>query len=718
MKSIKIILHCLITASIALSCSKTQTEEMSKPSSEADFTKPALAAKIPSKFKNHGYERIDNYFWLKDKKNPETIKFLKVENAYCDTVMANTKALQTKLYNEMKGRIKEEDQSVPSLDNGYYYYSRTETGKQYSISCRKKGSVSAKEEILMDGNKMAEGKSAYMYGGGSISPDNNLMGYLSNYTGSYAEYSLNFKNLETGEILKDAIPLCSGFEIGKDSKTIYYTVPNKALRSYRLFKHVLGAKGKDELLLEEKDEMFNLYVGKGKTGEMLVVYSGSFTTTEIQTLDLNDSAAKFKLFRKREKDVEYSIDPHNDRFYITYKDNANKNSKIMEAPLKGYEDKATWKDVVPHDPKVKIEGLEVFEKYLALSVRTNGLREIRIINIADKKSKTVSFPEPVYNVSKGFNPEYNGNTVRYTYQSLNRPRSVYEYDMTTGASVKLKEQEIPSGFKAENYEVKRIFATAKDGTKVPMAIVYKKGIELNGKNPALLYSYGSYGSNTEPNFDANVFSLIDRGFVYAIAQIRGGSEMGEEWYEQGKLQNKMNTFTDFIACAEELIANKYTAADKLAINGGSAGGLLMGVVTNLRPDLFKVVVAEVPFVDVINTMLDSSLPLTTQEYEQWGNPNVKADYDYMMTYSPYDNLKAINYPNILATGGLNDSQVGFHEPAKWVAKIRELKTDKNIVLLRTNMESGHGGATGRFEYLKEEAFRAAFIMQRIGVKLD
>jgi oligopeptidase B len=702
---------------IVAACNTSKNTEMSLSKSEKDFPKPVLAAKIAKEFNEHSYKRIDNYFWLKDKKNPKVIEYLKAENAYSDTVMASTKALQETLYKEMRGRIKEEDQGVPYLENGYYYYNRTETGKQYSLSCRKKGAITAKEEIIMDGNKMAEGKSAFIYGGGNVSPDNKLMGYLSNFTGSYAEYELHIKNLENAEQLPDYVKLCSSFDWSMDSKSIYYTIPNKALRSYKLFKHTLGSKGKDELILEEKDEMFNLYVGKSKSGDKLVVYSGSFTTTEISTLDLTDASAKLKIFRPREKDVEYSIDPHKDCYFITYKDDNNKNSKIMQAPLVGYEDKNTWKDVVPHDPKVKIEGLEIFDKYLALSVRTNGLREIRVMTIADKKIKTVNFPEPVYNVSKGYNPEYNGGTIRYTYQSLNRPRTTYDYDLATGESKKLKEQEIPSGFKAENYEVKRIFATAKDGTKVPMALVHKKGIKLDGKAPALLYSYGSYGSNTEPNFDANVFSLVDRGFVYAIAQIRGGSEMGEEWYEQGKLQNKMNTFTDFIACAEELVKEKYTSSDKLAINGGSAGGLLMGVVTNLRPDLFKVVVAEVPFVDVINTMLDSSLPLTTQEYEQWGNPNIKADYDYMMTYSPYDNIKSgVNFPNILATGGLNDSQVLFHEPAKWVAKLRDAKKGDNIILLKTNMESGHGGATGRFDYLKEEAFRTAFIMDRIGVK--
>ncbi|MFN3850803.1 MAG: S9 family peptidase [Spirosomataceae bacterium] len=711
-------LNLFVTLMLGLglfSCKNDSKTEMTTPKTQDDFPKPPVAEIIPQEFSEHGNKRIDNYYWLRDKENPKVIEYIKAENAYCDTAMAHTKAFQDKLFAEMKGRIKEEDQSVPYLENGYYYYSRTETGKQYGINCRKKGNLEAKEEVLIDGNKMAEGKNAFINAGFEVSPDNKLMAYLHNFTGSYAEFTLKFKDLTTGKDLPDVLDKCDGFTWANDNKTVFYVVPNKSLRPYRIYKHVLGSK-KDELIYEEKDERFSCGVGKTKTGDFLFIYSGSTTTTEMQYLSANEPNGKFKVFLPRVKDVDYSVDHHKNKFFIKWKDNENKNSKIYEAPLTGFEDKSTWKEVIKHDPKVKIEGIEVFEKFLALSVRTNGLREIRIMNLADNKISSVNFPEPVYNVSKGYNPEYNATTVRYTYQSLNRPRTTYEYDMATAKSVKLKEQEIPSGFDAEKYEVKRLFATAKDGVKVPMAIVYKKGLDFNGKNPALLYAYGSYGVNTDANFDANVFSLVDRGFVYGIAQIRGGSEMGEEWYEDGKLMKKMNTFTDFIACAEQLIKDKYTSSEYLAVNGGSAGGLLMGAITNLRPDLFKVVVAEVPFVDVMNTMLDTSLPLTTQEYEEWGNPNEKEAYQYMMSYSPYDNLKKGNYPNILATGGLNDSQVGFHEPTKWVAKLRTLKTDKNLLLLKINMDSGHGGATGRFDYLKEEAFRYAFIMDRIGVK--
>lgn len=716
MKKQIILSSTLITGLALISCNNSSKIEMTTVKTQDDFPKAPVAEIIPKEFSEHGYKRIDNYYWIRDKNDPKVIDYIKAENAYTDTVLASTKAFQEKLFAEMKGRIKEEDQSVPYFENGYYYYSRTETGKQYGINCRKKGSLDASEEVLIDGNKMAEGKPAFINAGFEVSPDNNIMASMYNYTGSYAEFVLKFTDLTTKKDLPDVIEKCSGFAWANDNKTVFYVVPNAALRPYRIYKHVLGSKGKDQLIYEEKDERFNCGIGKSKTGDYLWIYSASSTTSEMQYLDANTPDGKFKVFLPRKKDVEYSVEHHKSKFFIKWKDKENKNSKIFEAPLTGYEDRRTWKEVIKHDPKVKIEGIEIFEKFMAISVRTNGLNEIRIMDLANNSIKNVNFPEPVYNVSKGYTPEYSATTVRYTYQSLNRPRTTYEYEMTNGTIKKLKEQQIPSGFTPENYEVKRLFATAKDGTKVPMAVVYKKGMKLDGKNPAFLYSYGSYGYSTDANFDANVFSLVDRGFVYAIAQIRGGSEMGEEWYEDGKLMKKMNTFTDFIACAEQLINDKYTTSDLLAINGGSAGGLLMGAVTNLRPDLFKVVIAEVPFVDVMNTMLDTSLPLTTQEYEEWGNPNEREAYDYIMKYSPYDNIKATNYPNILATGGLNDSQVGFHEPTKWVAKLRKMKTDKNIVALKINMDSGHGGATGRFDYLKEEAMKYAFIFERMGLK--
>ena len=681
-----------------------------------DYPKPPVGAKNPQTFTEHGYQRVDDYFWLKDKTNPETIAYLKAENAYADSVMAATEELQNTLFEEMKGRIKEDDQSVPSLDNGYYHYSRVEKGKQYSILCRKKGNLEATEEIMFDENKMAEGKEAFIMGGFETSDDNNIAAYVSNTTGSYAEYELRFKDLRTGKDLPDVIERMGGsMAWAADNKTVFYAVPNEALRSHKVFKHVLGSTGKDKLVYEEKDELFNCYVGRSKTKRIIAISSSSFTSSETRFITADQPNAAFKLFLPRQKDIEYNISDHPGHLFLSWKDPQSKNRKVYQLPKTGYEDRSTWKEIIAHDPKAKIEGVDIFEKYMVVTKRVNGLLEINVRELANGNTKTISFPEPVYTAYPMSTPEFSSKTFRYSYTSLNRPTTTYDYDMTTNQSTKLKEREVPSGFNADEYEVKRLWATAKDGVKVPMAIVHKKGMNLDGSNHCLLYSYGSYGYSSDAGFNANVFSLVNRGFVYAIAQIRGGSDLGEEWYEDGKLQKKMNTFTDFIACAEHLVQEKYTSSQKLAINGGSAGGLLVGVVTNLRPDLFKVVVAEVPFVDVINTMLDSSLPLTTQEYEQWGNPNVKADYDYIMTYSPYDNLKAANYPNILATGGLNDSQVGFHEPAKWVAKIRSLKTDKNITLLKINMDSGHGGATGRFDYLKEEAFHYAFILSRMGL---
>jgi oligopeptidase B len=454
---------------------------------------------------------------------------------------------------------------------------------------------------------------------------------------------------------------------------------------------------------------------KSKTNDYIFIQTASETTSEYLYLPATEPNGKFKVFVPRSKDVEYHVYAHKDKFFIQYKDRDNLNCKVYEAPLNSFADRATWKEVLPHNKEVKIEYLEVFDKYLAAQTRKNGLTEILVMNLADGKSKTINFPEPVYTATITGTPEYTSATLRYSYTSINRPNTVYDYDFAKGESIKLKEQEIPGGFNPDDYTVERLWATAPDGVKVPFSVVYKKSLKKDGSNPALLRSYGSYGISTEARFNANFYSLIDRGFVLAIAQIRGGSDMGEQWYEEGKLLNKKNTFTDFIACAEKLEQDKYTSPSKLAITGGSAGGLLMGAVVNMRPDLFNTVVAAVPFVDVINTMLDTSLPLTTQEYEEWGNPNVEEYYRYMLSYSPYDNIKAQKYPNMLCTAGLNDSQVSYHEPAKFVAKLRATKTDNNILLLHTNMESGHGGATGRFDALKETAFQYAFILNRIGI---
>jgi oligopeptidase B len=694
------------------SCTKTN-QSVVMPG-QNHYPAPPVALAKPDTFQEFGNLRIDNYFWLKDKTNPEVLDYLREENTYCQTVMSHTQELQNTLFNEFKSRIKEDDQTVPSLDNGYFYYSRTIKDKQYAVHCRKKGDTNAVEEILFDVNKMAEGKTAFVFASYGVSPDNKSAAYVFNTSGSYAEFDLKIKDLATGTDLADHITGISSLAWANDNKTLFYSKISSSLRPYQVFRHTLGDKNPDKLIYEDKDELFNVNVSKSRSKDYIFISSGSFNTSEIWFIPADKPLTEPQIFLPRKKNVEYEVEHHKECFYVRYKDPEVKNSMVYQAPLNGYEDMKNWKVVMAHDPAVKIQGIEVFDTFIGLLVRTNGLNEIQIMNIASGETKKVNFPEPVYLVFPMGTPEYSSKTFRYGYSSLNRPMTTYDYDTENNTSVQLKVQEIPGGFKADDYVVERLWATASDSTKVPMAVVYKKDLVKNGKNPTLLEGYGSYGYSSDAGFRSSVFSLVDRGFVYGLAQIRGGSEMGEQWYEDGKMMKKMNTFTDFISCAENLIDEKFTSPSLLAIRGGSAGGLLMGAVTNLRPDLFKVVLAHVPFVDVINTMLDTSLPLTTQEYEQWGNPNEEAAYRYILSYSPYDNIIPVTYPNILATGGLNDSQVSFHEPAKWVAKLRAMKTGNNIILLKTNMESGHGGATGRYDNLKELAFYYAFLLDRMG----
>lgn len=712
-KQRNLLMGCIVA--LAFTACTNNSKHTATITMQSDFPAPPVAAIKPVKFNEFGNERTDNYFWLREKENPEVLAYLNAENAYCDTVMQSTLPLQEKLFAEMKGRIKETDETVPQSDNGYFYYSRTEEGKQYRIYCRKKGDTNAPEEVVFDVNKMAEGKPAFIFAGYDISTNNNLAAYASNETGSYASYTLKFKNLETGADLPESIDNVQGFAWANDNKTVFYTLGNDALRAWRVYRLELGSNKPATLVFEEPDEQFIVSVEKSKTNDFIFITSGSFTTSEYLYLNANEPAGEFKVFIPRARDVEYHVYHHKEKFFIQYKDRENLNSMLYEAPLTGYENRSNWKVVLPHDTAAKLEGIDVFSDYIAAQIRRNGLNEIKVLNIRDNSSKTISFPEPVYTAYMNGTPEYNSASLRYSYTSLNRPNSVYEYEMATGKSTLLKQQEVPSGFNPDDYTVERVWAKATDGVEVPMSVVYKKTLKKDGSNPALLYSYGSYGASSDAYFISGFYSLIDRGFVFAVAQIRGGSDMGEQWYEDGKLLKKKNTFTDFITCAEKLIADKYTSPSGLAIMGGSAGGLLVGAVVNMRPELFQTAVAQVPFVDVINTMLDASLPLTTQEYEEWGNPNIEEYYKYMLSYSPYDNVKAQNYPNMLITGGLNDSQVGYHEPAKFTAKLRAMKTDNNILLLKTNMESGHGGATGRFDALKETAFEVAFILNRVGI---
>lgn len=700
---------------LGLTACNNTIQETVKTTRQSDYPAPPVAAIKPVTFNEFGNQRVDNYFWLKEKNNPEVISYLQAENAYCDTVMKSTLGLQEKIFSEMKGRIKETDETVPQLDNGYYYYSRTEEGKQYRIYCRKKGRMASPEEVMFDVNAMAASKPAMIFAGFDVSTDNTLAAYLYNETGSYAEFTLKVRDLSTGADLPLSIDRVQGFAWANDNKTLFYTEGNDALRSWRVYRLDIFSGKPAELVFEEPDEQFIVGVHKSKTTDFLFITSSSFTTSEYLWLPASQPQGKFQVFLPRVKDVEYHVYHHKQKFFIQYKDKEHLNSMVYEAPLSGYENRSTWKVFIPHNKEEKIEGLDVFKDYLATEIRKNGLVEINIIGLADGRKQTISFPEPVYTAYTSGTPEYTSTLLRYGYTSLNRPTSVFDYDMTTGKSTLLKQQEIPGGFNPDDYTVERIWATAGDGASIPVSVVYRKSLKKDGSNPALLYSYGSYGASSDAYFISSFYSLIDRGFVFAIAQIRGGSDMGEQWYEDGKLLNKKNTFTDFIACAEKLNKDKYTSPDKLAIMGGSAGGLLVGAVANMRPDLFNTVVAQVPFVDVINTMLDTSLPLTTQEYEEWGNPNIEEYYRYMLSYSPYDNIKAQNYPNMLVTAGLNDSQVGYHEPAKFVAKLRALKTDDNLLLLKTNMESGHGGATGRFDALRETAFEVAFILNRVGI---
>lgn len=680
------------------------------------FPPPPVAVQKPDTFMEFGTKRIDNYFWLKEKNNPAVINYLKDENTYCDTVMSHTKILQETLFTELKNRIKEADQSVPALENGYYYYSRTLKDRQYPVYCRKQGDTTATEEVVFDVNKMAEGEKAYIFSGYEVSPDNHLAAFSFNTTGSYAEFRLKIKNLSTGELLDDEMTGISSFTWANDNKTLFYTTISSSLRPDKVFAHTLGDKKPDQLIYEEKDELFNAGVSKSITKDYIFITSESFNTSEVRLIPAGNPRSAPKIFLPRKTNVEYEVGHHKSCFYIRYKDPVVKNGLVYSAPLSGYESMSSWKVVVGHDPAVKIQGISVFESFMALQVRANGLNEIRILHPESGKFKQVTFPEPVYTVSPAGTAEYTSKTFRYSYSSLNRPVTIYDYDTEKENSIQLKVQEIPGGFNPDDYVVERLWASAPDSVKVPMAVVYRKGLIRNGGNPALLEGYGSYGNNTDAGFRTSVFSLLDRGFVYGIAQVRGGSELGEEWYENGKMMKKMNTFTDFIACAGYLVKEKYTSPERLGIRGGSAGGLLMGAVVNLQPGLFHVVIAQVPFVDVINTMLDESLPLTTQEYEQWGNPHEEQAYKYIMTYSPYDNIKPAGYPNILATAGLNDSQVSYHEPAKWVAKLRATTTGTNLILLKTNMESGHGGATGRYDKLREVAFQYAFLLDRMGIR--
>ncbi|MFT2010475.1 S9 family peptidase [Pontibacter sp. 13R65] len=676
---------------------------------------PPVAKKQPKQLTTHGHTRTDNYYWLNERENPEVIEYLKAENAYTKQIMAPTEELQQKLFDEIVGRIKQTDESVPYKRKGYFYYSRYEAGKEYPIYARKKGALSAAEEVMLNANERAEGNSYYAAAGMNVSPNNQLLAFGED-TVSRRQYTIRFKNLSTGELLPDRIPNTTGTAVwANDNKTIFYTMKDAALRSFKIFSHTLGTpSSQDKEVYHEADETFGTFVYKTKSDKYIIIGSSSTMAQEYRYVDAAKPNTAFKVIQPRERGLEYSVDHFGNNFYIrTNKDGAT-NFKLMQTPVTKT-NKANWKDVIPHRADVFLEETEIFKDYLVLQERKNGLTQLRVKKWNDPKSDYyVDFGEETYTASISINPEFDSQVLRYAYSSLTTPSSTYDLNMQTKKKTLLKEQEVVGDFNKENYEAKRIYATAKDGTKVPISLVYRKGLKLDGSNPTLLYAYGSYGITMNPSFNSTRLSLLDRGFVYAIAHIRGGQEMGRQWYEDGKLLKKKNTFTDFIDCSEYLIQQKYTNPDKLFAQGGSAGGLLMGAILNMRPDLYKGVHAAVPFVDVVTTMLDTSIPLTTGEFDEWGNPAEKPYYEYMLSYSPYDNVEAKEYPNILVTTGLHDSQVQYFEPAKWVAKLRELKTDNNLLLFHTNMEAGHGGASGRFQPYKETALQYAFFLTLAG----
>ncbi|WP_044398085.1 oligopeptidase B [Lacinutrix sp. Hel_I_90] len=682
----------------------------------ASFEAP-MAKKIEKKLEIHDDIRVDNYFWMNDRDNQDVIDHLNSENKYTKEGLKHTDNFQKALFEEMKGRIKEDDSSVPYKLNGYWYITKFENGKDYPIYTRKKETLEAEEEILFDCNEMAKAYSYFRLAGISISPDNTMASFSVD-TVSRRQYTLQIKNLKTGEIFLDKIENTTGSSTwANDNKTLFYVKKNEVtLRSDKIYKHKLYTEvAEDTLVYHEEDETFNSYVYKSKSKKYIIIGSSSTLTTEYRILKADTPDGEFKIFQPRERELEYSISHYGDSFYIiTNKDNAT-NFKLLKTPETQTE-KENWEEVLPHRKEVLLEDIEIFKEYLVVSERENGLNKIRIINWNGSEDYYLPFGNETYTANIGNNPDFNSETLRYTYNALTTPSSVIDYNFKTKRKEVKKEQEVLGGtFDKNNYESKRVWATARDGVKVPMSIVYKKGLALNGESPVLQYAYGSYGATIDPYFSTIRLSLLDRGFIYVIAHIRGGEYLGREWYENGKLLSKMNTFTDFVDCSKYLIENNYTSKEHLYAMGGSAGGLLIGAVINLNPELYKGVIAAVPFVDVVTTMLDDSIPLTTGEYDEWGNPNDKKYYDYMKSYSPYDNIEAKSYPNILVTTGLHDSQVQYFEPAKWVAKLREFKTDKNKLLFHIDMEAGHGGASGRFESLKEVALEYAFLLDLEGI---
>jgi oligopeptidase B len=677
---------------------------------------PPVAEKIPRVDTLHGDIRVDNYYWMRNREDTNAINYLKAENAYTEAVMAPTKDFQDAMYKEILSRIKETDINVPYRYGDYYYYSRTEEGKDYPIFCRKKGSLDAPEEIYLDQNAVAEGRDYLSIGTMTISPSQNLLAYSIDTTGA-ERYTLFVKDLTTGELYPDIIEdVGYSVEWANDNQTIFYTIRDEANRPFKLFRHRLGTKqSDDQLVYHEKDDQYWVGVGKTKNKKYLIMAAGTRGTDEYWYLDATNPTGKFTVIQPRTKDLEYSVDSYGDKFFIVTNDNAI-NFKLVETPVSA-PSKENWKDVIPAREDVKIDNIDLFKDYMVVWERAKGLVQVQIRNMQNGNSHYIEFPEPVYSADAGPNPEFDSKLLRLNYVSLVTPQSVFDYHMDTKEMELKKEREVLGGYDRTQYQSERIFAPSYDGTEVPISIVYKKDLfKKDGTNPLYLYVYGAYGISMDPYFSTSRLSLMDRGFVFAIGHVRGGGEMGRKWYDDGKMLKKMNTFKDVIGCAEHLIAEGYTSKDKLVLSGGSAGGTTVGASMNMRPDLFEMVIAQVPFVDVINTEMDPTIPLTTIEWEEIGDPHKEEYYRYMLQYSPYDNVQEMDYPTILVTTSLNDPRVAYWEPAKWTAKMRAMKTDDNILLLKTNMEAGHGGASGRYEYLKEIAFEYVFILNHFGIK--
>lgn len=670
------------------------------------------APKIPHRLEIHGDVRNDDYFWMRERDSAPVMEFLKQENAGVAEALKPVEALEKKLYSEMRGRIKEDDASVPVFDSGYFYYSRYQTGQEYELHCRKKGSLTAAEEILLDENVAAQGHTYFDVGATATSPDQRFLAYAVDTVGRRI-YTLYFRDLVTGQTLSERIDsVTPNFVWCADNRTVFYTRQDpETLRSFQVYRYEFG--GPSELVYEEKDTTYNVHVDGGKDNQRLFMAITKRDSCEWRTLDSHRPRSAWQMFLPREDGHEFSLFEGGDRLYVLTNWQAQ-NFRLMEAPPTATS-KSEWREVVAHSEKVYLEGVDVYAGKVVLSERENGLTQLRVLDRATGDKRLLKFPDPAYEVAGQPLPDFNSAYLRFSYQSLVQPPSVYDEDFVSEKRDLRKVREVP-GYKPERYESRRLWATAKDGAQVPMSLLMKKGTELNGKNPLLLYGYGSYGLTTDIYFRSSVLSLIDRGFVFVLAHVRGGSEMGRQWYEQGRLQHKMNTFTDFVACGEKLVADKFTASEHLYMMGGSAGGLLMGAVMNLRPDLFNGVIAAVPFVDVLTTMLDESIPLTTGEYKEWGDPRIAEQYRWMRAYSPYDNIRAVRYPNLLVTTGYHDSQVQYWEPAKWVARLRETKTDKNLLLFYTELEAGHSGASGRFEALKTLAKEYVFLLLLEGIR--